>query len=195
MTPLSTGQVAWYVTGRFYKSFEGWLEDLGYFIHLQGLDGPLFDAPPGAPPSESTALLTFRAEPFRSVSFTNGDLALSVDPVGEFSLFLRQRPGASFARPDSFSEGTRIATFRRASVVLGADFTEERKRALSLNVFTAKLVWSTEFEFQGRIHDLKRLLPHGITQWGEAGPTGVMPPTSRFTSVVPFIGSAVTVGP
>ncbi|MBU8894667.1 hypothetical protein KRR26_03585 [Corallococcus sp. M34] len=30
---------------------------------------------------------------------------------------------------------------------------------------------------------------------GEAGPTGVMPPTARFTSVVPFSGSAVAVGP
>lgn len=195
MGPLSTAQVAWYVTGRFYLSTEGTLQDMGYFLHLEGLGGGLFAGPADAPPAESTALLTFRSTPFKSRPFTNGGLSLGLDPVGEFTLYLRKKPGASFDVPDSFSDGTPIATFRRASVVPGGTFVEGGGRSLALNVFTARLVQSTEFELHGRRYDLRRLIPHGITQWGNAGPSAVTPPPKGFSQVVPFLGSAVAVGP
>lgn len=194
MTPLLPASVAWYVTGRFYLSEdEKTSQDLGYFLHLEGLQGPLFTDPKA--PSEATARLTFRSEPFTAAQVTNGDLSLSLDVVGDFSLYLKgaKHAGASFDRPDSFSDGQRIATFRRVSVVAGGAF-KGPKRALSLNVFTARLVWSTEFDFDGQRYDLARLLPNGITQWGEAGPTVVTPPPRGFASVLPFLGSAVAVG-
>lgn len=198
MTPLMAASVAWYVTGRFYASSDGTTsQDLGYFLHLEGLDAPLFTDPKN--PSEATARLTFRSEPFTARKVTNGDLSLSLDAVGDFSLYLKRdkQAGASFDDVDSFSNGLRIATFRRASVVAGGAFSgvPASSRALSLNVFTARLVWSTEFELDGQRYDLRRLLPHGITQWGEAGPTVITPPTKGFSSVLPFFGSAVAVGP
>jgi hypothetical protein len=197
MTPLMTASVAWYVTGRFYVSSDGKTEqDLGYFLHLEGLQGPLFTDMKNM--SEATARLTFRSAPFTASTVTNGNLSLSMDVVGDFSLYLKgeKHVGASFDRPDSFSDGQRIATFRRASVVAGGAFVgmPATHRALSLNVFTARLVWSTEFDFEGQRYDLRRLLPHGITQWGEAGPTVVTPPPKDFSSVLPFFGSAVAVG-
>jgi hypothetical protein len=197
MTPLMPASVAWYVTGRFYASSDGKTsQDLGYFLHLEGLDGPLFTDPTS--PSEATARLTFRSEPFTAVKVTNGNLSLSLDAVGNFSVYLQRerQAGASFDDPDSFSDGLRIATFRRASVVAGGTFSgvPATQRTLSLNVFTARLVWSAEFELGGQRHDLRRLLPHGITQWGEAGPTVVAPPPKGFSSVLPFFGSAVAVG-
>jgi hypothetical protein len=197
MTPLMAASVAWYVTGRFYASSDGKTsQDLGYFLHLEGLDGPLFTDP--KQPSEATARLTFRSAPFTGTKVTNGGLSLSLDAVGDFSLYLKQEPqaGASFENPDSFSDGKCIATFRRASVVAGGAFSgvPAAGRALSLNVFTARLVWSTEFDFEGRRYDLRHLLPHGITQWGEAGPAFVTPPPKGFLSVLPFFGSAVAVG-
>ncbi|MCP3142540.1 hypothetical protein [Pyxidicoccus xibeiensis] len=195
MSPLMPASVAWYVTGRFYLSTDGkTVQDLGYFLHLEGLAGALFKDPKSM--SEATARLTFRAVPFTSGTVQNGDLSLSVDPVGDFNLYLKdeKHAGASFEQPDTFSDGSLIATFRRASVVVGGTFSGSG-RALALNVFTARLVWSTEFELDGQRYDLRRLLPHGITQWGEAGPTAVTPAPKGFSSVVPFVGSAVAVGP
>jgi hypothetical protein len=58
------GEVAWYVTGRFYASADdddsGAAFDSGYFLHLQGVEGKLFSGAPG----EGTAYLTFLADPF-----------------------------------------------------------------------------------------------------------------------------------
>lgn len=198
MTPLMPASVAWYVTGRFYVSSDGkTYQDLGYFLHLEGLTGSLFTDP--KQPGEATARLTFRSAPFKPGGVTNGSLSLSLDPVGDFTLYLKgdKHARASFDHPDSFSDGVPIATFRRASVVAGGAFSgvPATGRALSLNVFTARLVWSTEFELDGARYDLRRLLPHGITQWGEAGPAAVTPSPEGFSSVLPFLGSAVAVGP
>jgi len=198
MTPLLPASLAWYVTGRFYRSSDGnTVQDLGYFLHLGGITGSLFSDPKH--PGEATALLTFRAEPFTSTPVTNGSLSLTMDPVGDFTVYLKHpgRPAASFDQPDSFSDGKPIATFRRASVVVGGAFSDgpSDHRALSLNVFTARLIWSREFALDARWYDLKRLLPHGVTQWGQAGPTAITPVPQGFSSVVPFLGSAVAVGP
>ncbi|NTX35441.1 hypothetical protein HUA78_13410 [Myxococcus sp. CA033] len=199
MAPVIPASVAWYVTGRFYlASKDSMLQDLGYFIHLEGLHGPLFEDPSGKV-AESTALLTFRSTPFKSVTLDNGGLSLSVDPVGDFTVYLNeQRPGRPhFDDPESFSAGRPIATFRRASVVVGGAFDGPASsgRSLSLNVFTARIVWSTAFELNGARYDLKDLLPHGITQWGECGPSALANPPQGFSKVVPFVGSAVAVAP
>ncbi|NMO18976.1 hypothetical protein HPC49_33475 [Pyxidicoccus fallax] len=198
MTPLMPASVAWYVTGRFYVSSDGkTVQDLGYFLHLEGITGSLFTDPKVK--SEATARLTFRSALFKPDKITNGGLSLSLDPVGDFTLYLKGEKHArsSFYLPDSFSDGTPIATFRRASVVVGGAFSIEpsTQRALSLNVFTARLVWSAEFELDGQRYDLRHLLPHGITQWGQVGPSPVPLTPEGFSSVLPFLGSAVAVGP
>jgi hypothetical protein len=41
--PITPGRVAWYVTGRFYLDQQGNLQDLGYFLHLEGVQGSLFN--------------------------------------------------------------------------------------------------------------------------------------------------------
>jgi len=194
MNALQVGSVVWYVTGRFYLAEDGALQDLGYFLHFAGLEGSLFD---GEGQSEATACLTFRSEPFQASNVVNGPLVVSLDPVGSFSVYLKRRPGSSFDHPDSFSDGMCIATFRRASVVAGAKLeagSQKQAGALSLNVFTATLTWSREFIFRGRTYDLGRLIPNGITQWGDAGPTPITPTPTGFSSVVPFLGSAIAVG-
>lgn len=39
MERIPPGEVAWYVTGRFYAAAEGGaLLDAGYFLHLQGVE-------------------------------------------------------------------------------------------------------------------------------------------------------------
>jgi len=190
MERILPGEIAWYVTGRFYAAEDKTLLDAGYFLHLQGIDAGLFSGAPG----EGTAFLTFLADPFTATGLTNGDLALGMDAVGEFAVYLN-RGGASFDDPASFGAGEEIARFRRVSVVTGVTVgSGARDRPLfSQNLFSARLVSSREFELGGRRYDLRRLMPHGITQWGTSAtaPAGALP---GYTSVVPFVGSAIAVG-
>jgi len=187
---IPTARVAWYVTGRFYEDEKGLLQDLGYFLYLHGIQGDLFQGAIG----EATALLTFRSEPFKAKSLTNGDISIGLDAVGTFSVY-RSPGGASFDDPDSFSRGERVAVFRRASVVMGETLSSPTLGglALSMNVFSADLVESAPFEIQGVRYDFRELLPHGLTQWGtaSANPLAVFPPYQR---IVAFTGSAIAAG-
>ncbi|MDY7230161.1 hypothetical protein [Hyalangium rubrum] len=192
MDHLRAASVAWYVTGRFYVTPDGATQDLGYFLHLQGIQGELFTGEP----SEQTAWFTFRSDPFKARPVTNGDLSIGLDTVGGFTLYLQRPPSASFDKPDSFSHGLRIASFRRVSLVMGTTLSTPggTQDLMSLNVFTAALTWSQEFEFHGVKYDLARLLPHGITQWGDASATPLTPVPSGFEKVFAFVGSAIAVG-
>lgn len=131
---IPTARVAWYVTGRFYEDGQGLLQDLGYFLYLRGVEGDLFN---GGAIGESTALLTFRSEPFQAQSVANGDISIGLDAVGSFSIY-RNPGGASFNEPDSFSRGEVVAVFRRASVVMGETLSSPLLGglALSMNVFS-----------------------------------------------------------
>ncbi|MES2934967.1 MAG: hypothetical protein V4805_15920 [Pseudomonadota bacterium] len=186
------GELAWYVTGRFYVAkADQAIADYGYFLRLQGIDGSLFCGAPG----ESTAHFTFAAEPFTATNVANGDLTLSLDAIGDFSVYFNAQPGAAtFADPSSFSTGEKIAVFQRVGVVVGATIgTTGTASPIASNVFTAKLVSSKEFDFNGQRYDLHRLLPHGVTQWGTASmQTTDAPP--EYEGSYPFVGSAIAVG-
>jgi hypothetical protein len=194
MTALLPAELAWYATGRFYRTNDGALADYGYFLHLPMFDVPLFDGEPG----ETTAHFTFAAMPFKSQSMDNGVLSLGVDPVGEFSLYLQRRPAGNFDDPASFAQGERIATFRRASLVVGttvaATIGKTAEPLMGNNVFSARLIASTPFEFAGGRHDLAHGIGQGVTQFGTAAVTPVVPPPSGYDLVLPFTGSAIAMG-
>lgn len=200
MTRLQPAALAWYATGRFYRADDGRLADYGYFLHLPGIDGALqggdlFDGQP----SETTACFTFAAKPFKAGGLDNGALSLALDPVGEFSLYLQRTPAGDFDAPDSFAAGERIATFRRTSLVVGTTVETGTGASAQLlfgnNVFTAQLVESRAFEFGGRRHDLAHTLGQGVTQFGTAATTAIVPPPKGYDLVVPFTGSAIALGP
>jgi len=184
MTVARTAQLVWYATGRFYKTATGDLLDVGYFLHLQGIEGALFT---GAR-SESTALFTFASQPFRTSSVPNGGLNVGIDDRGTFGIYLRETAGATFDDPRSFAAGTCVATFARVSIVATAETT-----ALFSNVFSAELVSSSPFIFAGAAYDFRELVGYGITQWGLAAAEPLTPPPP-YQSVVPFVGSAIRVG-
>jgi len=195
MTALLPAELAWYVTGRFYQAEQdGPVADYGYFLHLPFPDVPLFDGKLG----EATAHFTFAARPFQAQGITNGSLSLGVDPVGEFSLYLQRRPAGTFDDPASFAQGECIATFRRTSLVVGTtvDGTVGAKAAplVGTNVFSARLVASTPFEFAGGRHDLADQIGRGVTQFGTAAGTPILPTPSGYTLVLPFTGSAIALG-
>lgn len=183
MRIANVAEVVWYVTGRFYASGSSLL-DVGYFLHIQGVAGKIFT---GAR-SESTALFTFAAAPFVANDISNGGLEIGIDERGTFSIYLRETPGATFDDPQSFASGQCIATFERLSVV-----PTTKTESLLMNVFTARLVSSEPFEFDGQRYDLRDLLGPAITQWGTAAPEPLTPP-ANYSAVVPFVGSAVRAG-
>lgn len=195
MTSLLPGELAWYATGRFYRSTDGSLADYGYFLHLPFRGAPLFSAPPR---SEATAHFTFAAEPFAAKTVDNGALQLSLDPVGAFSLYLQRRPAASFDDPASFARGERIATFRRTSLAVGTTVAGPAGAApvplLGTNLFSARLIVSIPFEYDGARLDLAEAIGAGITQSGTSAAVPVTPPPPGYDLVLPFTGSAVALG-
>ncbi len=114
--PITPGRVAWYVTGRFYLDEQGQLQDLGYFLHLEGVRDALFN---DGPIGEATARLTFRSAPFDAQTVTNGNISIGLDVKGDFSVYLNPAGGGDFDDPDSFSRGSCVAVFRRTSVAMG----------------------------------------------------------------------------
>ncbi|HET6762559.1 MAG TPA: hypothetical protein VFH27_02780 [Longimicrobiaceae bacterium] len=190
MERVLPGEVAWYVTGRFYEREDKQLRDAGYFLHVQGIDAHLFNGKRG----EGTAYLTFLAEPFTSEPVMNGGLAVGLDSVGEFAIYLNTDPAATFDDPESFGAGREVARFRRVGLVMGAEIGNGTSPALfSTNVFSARLVGSREFELGGQRYDFRRLMPDGITQWGTAQLTAAAT-LPHYASIVPFVGSAIAIG-
>jgi hypothetical protein len=63
----------------------------------------------------------------------------------------------------------------------------------ALPIATARVAWYVTGELGGKLYDFAKLLPHGITQWGTAS-TNLLPPVGEFTTVVPFVGSAIKAG-
>lgn len=193
--PLLPAELAWYVTGRFYQvEQDGPAADYGYFLHLPFPGMPLFDGPRG----EGTAHFTFAARPFQAKGVDNGGLKLGVDPVGEFSIHLQRQPAGAFDDPASFAAGEPIATFRRASLVVGTTVTgpdgAKTVPLIGTNVFSARLVESTPFDFAGHRHDIAEHIGQGVTQFGTAAGAPIAPTPAGFTLVVPFTGSAIALG-
>lgn len=195
MPSLLPSEVAWYVTGRFYRRADKALADYGYFIHLAGIEAAMFRGAAG----EGTAHFTFAARPFQAGTIVNGALSLATDPQGEFSVYLQREPAGDFDRPESFAEGERIATFRRVSLVVGTTVSVAQggssEAVFGSNVFTARLVHSAPFELGGVVYDLAQLLGAGVTQFGTSSETAVSPPPKGYEAVVPFSGSAIALGP
>ncbi|KRE89419.1 hypothetical protein ASG87_03510 [Frateuria sp. Soil773] len=193
MTALLSAELAWYVTGRFYRANDGSLADYGYFLHLAGIEADLFD---GRRHSAATAHFTFAARPFVAHTHANGALCLAFDADGDFSVYLQRAPAGNFDDPASFAAGERIATFRRVGVVVGTtvEAGTAEQPLVSSNVFSARLVDSVPFEFAGRRYDLARILGRGVTQFGTAATTPVVPAPPGYQLVVPFAGSAVALG-
>ncbi|MDX8465839.1 hypothetical protein RFM26_09110 [Mesorhizobium sp. VK23B] len=194
MTALLPAELAWYATGRFYRAKDGAVADYGYFLHLPFPNVPMFDGKR----SEVTAHFTFAARPFNAQEIDNGVLSLGLDPVGEFSLYLQRRPMGKFDDPASFEQGECIATFRRASLAVGTTVAVSAGTAMvqliGTNVFSARLVASSAFEFGGGRHDLAHYLGEGVTQFGTSAATPIAPPPTGYDLVLPFTGSAIALG-
>ena len=195
MPTAATSEIVWYVTGRFYAPDNSSLvADYGYFLHVTGIAEPLFQ---GAI-NETNAYLTFAAQPFLAGSASNDALAIGLDPVGEFSVYLQRTPVGNFDVPSSFAQGECIATFRRIGLVVGTTLksgpAQKQKPLIGSNVFSARLIESRPFDLGAGRYDFADIVGSGVTQFGFAASAGVQPPPSGYQSVVAFTGSAIRLG-
>lgn len=188
MNTAAVAEVVWYVMGRFYAQGSS-LEDVGYFLHVQGIHDGLFSEPKR---SEATALLTFASAPFTAPEIDNGGLSIGIDLKGTFNLYVRETPGATFDDPKSFAAGRCVATLKRVAIVPTTKVALSSTATLLSNVFTAKLVASEPFELGGVQYDFRNLVGAGITQWGTAATEPLTPP-APYSAVVPFVGSAIRI--
>jgi hypothetical protein len=178
--PLPSSRLAWYALGRFWKVGDQ-VFDAGYFAHLELIsDGEMFV--PNQRIGPASAHFTFFSEPFTISPVQSGPLSISLDAIGSFSLFYQRQPQGDFTEPTSFAQGQCIARFRRPFTVV-----TEQIGDLKLSTFSAELVESMPFEHCGQTHDIKDVLPYGVTQWGFG--TG-----STHEAEATFAGSAIAVG-
>ena len=195
MSIAVTSEVVWYVTGRFYAPENSTkVADYGYFLYVTGIAEPLFQGAIG----ETSAHLTFAAQPFTPCGASNDALAIGLDPVGEFSVYLQQTPAGNFDTPSSFAQGECIATFRRVGIVVGTTLEHgaaaKQKPLIGSNVFSARLIESRPFDLGASRYDFADLVGNGVTQFGFAASAGVQPPPAGYQGVVAFTGSAIRLG-
>ncbi len=108
---IPSGVVGAHLVGRVVVAPDGVCEILGYHPFIDGL-GPLF----AGEPSEGTAYISVRSEPFRMRAVLNGTTVhLFAAPISGTTVPLRiyfdPTPNRDYANPDSFSTGQLVATF------------------------------------------------------------------------------------
>jgi hypothetical protein len=106
-----TGRIVWQHVGRvFVNPTTGQFVYVGYLVHIDPIDGSLFNGSP----SESTAYFTFSNDVAQLTPLANNnDVALDLVSAGTFSVYYNATPGADWSNPASFSSGKLIATFHR----------------------------------------------------------------------------------
>lgn len=187
LASLRAGQNAWLGQARgFINPATGTAQVAGYFVFVEGVGGPLFSGIP----SEATAFLTFRSDALSlSPPIANGpDVSATIFSPGTFTLYFNSTTSGNFANLDSFSSGKPIATFQRSTgmitSVLGSTGTA---------TFSAKLISSQDFVFQGQTVNFGKFVPNGVTILITTSPNFVAG-TAAFPIAQPFTFSAIARG-
>jgi hypothetical protein len=146
------GAVAAQAAGRLIVTSDGNTDIFGYFSFVEGMPG-LFKGSPAAP----GAMLTYRAEPTSAQFLENGRvLHLIAAPVnGQFTrigIYYHPDPARDLNRPDTFADGTHVASFRthgtRANVTSNAYLLSA----------TMELEWAIDFRHQDRAINFRSLV-------------------------------------
>ena len=181
---LFTGKVAWYVVGRFYTNANEEAFDAGYFSFINGLNGSFFK---GSNVGEQSAFFTFYADKFTGTAIQNGNVAATLFPTGDWSMYLQNNPDGNWQQPDSF-KGTKkqkIATWSRTTTAMSTTIG-----TASLSVLTFQLTKSWDFEWQGQTLNLKDILPESVTQIGFGSPE-LLDGLTDYPYVKAFTASAI----
>lgn len=148
---VPTGAIAVHFGGRTSVAADTTVNILGYFPTIDGIGSNLFAGEPEA----RNAFFTFRSVPLKpTVTPTTRFLSfIGLAPAqgeGFYNVYFQSNPNRDFSRPDTFSEGQLVASFRArsASVNLMPHVSA---------VFNATLILdnSSDFNFRGRTFNLR----------------------------------------
>ncbi len=153
--PTSDAEIAWFWLGRAgFNPTNGNVLPYGYFTIINGVPGPMFTA---ATPSEATAIFSFRYSMFQAFPLpSNLDQNLFLTTPATFDIYLDTKPNRNWNDPNTFSTGTKVATYSRPG------FQGEQLYVTQYQAYSAKLVSSQPFTFNGQTIDFKNFAP-GIT--------------------------------
>jgi hypothetical protein len=189
----AAGRIAYHYVGRVSLNFlNGTGIVYGYLTDLAGVTaaGSLFHGTP----SETTALLTFRA----NINFQplpgNGPIGngqFAVTPVlvtpGNFQIYFTPSPTHDWSDPSTFSSGQVVATLARGLEQFSVLAT------FSLNAGSAALQSSAPFSLNGQTLNLRDLFPNGISDI-TTGPAITLPGSTPTGPIFAFAGYALTIG-
>jgi hypothetical protein len=149
--PAPAGAVACYFVARGYINPDiGTSITYGYFTIISGIPGSLFS---GAP-SENTAFFTYRTDVLQGTILpTNGDVGIILFAPSTLSLYYNPMPLREWDNPDTFSSGILIGRYQLPA----QEFLQ--LPALTRAVGTPNLIFSRDFSFNGKIYNLRSLLP------------------------------------
>ncbi len=147
------GRTVWHHVGRLFVNATGGFVYAGYLVHIDPIDGSLFDGSP----SESTAYFTFSTDQAQLTPLpNNNDVALDLVSAGTFSVYYNATPGANWSDPASFSRGKLIAVFNRKESLA-------QLSPVAFHDLSETLGWSSNFEFGGHTYNFNRIAPNGVT--------------------------------
>jgi hypothetical protein len=176
-------RVVMYSVGRgFLNPNNGQGEVVGYITDISGIPGPLFSGPP----SESTAIFTFRSDVFALQPLpTDGDVGLSLVSAGAFRIYLNANPDGDWSNPDTFSSGQLVATFKRGESLF------LQIGPASSHVLSESLMSSSDFKFAGKKFNFDSLA-NRVT-FSEFISNTPVPGVEGFPVGLPFAANAVAV--
>ena len=189
----AAGRIAYHYVGRVSLNFlNGTGVVYGYLTDLAGVTeaASLFHGPP----SEATAMLTFRA----NINFQplpgngavgNGQFAVTPILVmpGNFQIYFTPSPAHDWADPNTFSNGQVVATLARALEQFSVLAT------FSTNAGSADLRASAPFSLSGRTMSLRNIFPSGVTNI-TSGPAITLTGSTPTAPIFAFAGYALTIG-
>ena len=188
--PVPAGAVACNLIGRgFVNATQG--TAVGYFTSITGISGSLFNGSP----SEKTAFFTFRHDvgSLTSPPPPNGDFTFFVLSAGRYNIYFNQNPNGDWSNQDTFSGGTfpgnPVAQFTVPETLFFGPH-----QFFGKHVYTATLVSSREFTFNGHKYDFKTIAPGGLTIDETLNSTPDVPGVTDFPGGIAFAGNCLAVG-
>ncbi len=145
------GAVAAQVAGRLIATSDSAVDIFGYLTFVDGMTD-LFKSTPGA----AGAHLAFRSEPTGAHFLDNGRvLHLIATPAnGQFTrmgVYYQDDPARDLTKPETFAEGTQIASFRTHGTRANVTSTAYLLSA------TLELEWAIDFQHRGRTFNLRSM--------------------------------------
>ena len=172
--PTNNSEIAWFWTGRTgYNPANGQFLQFGYMTILNGSNSGIFNGTPG----EGTAYFTFRYSVFQAIALPGViDQNFFLTYPSTVNIYYNANPSGNWNNPDSFSSGQLVATYTRPESQIEQIYVSQ------FHEFSASLVSSTPFTFQGQTIDFGQIAP-GVTIGDYLG----FIPTVGFSPAFPLV--------